>query len=84
MTLNSINVSVAQVIVVDWNAESVKMQPRNALLIPRWNGNDNDTTLIDLAAFLKSKGSQLYVMLQDIRILVQFSKKRINCKTSLS
>lgn len=44
-----------QVIVVDWNAASVKQNPRNALLIPRWDGNDSDRTLIDLAAFLKSK-----------------------------
>lgn len=42
---------------MDWNSTSVKMHPRNTLLIPRWNGNDSDRTLIDLAAFLKSKNS---------------------------
>lgn len=42
-----------QVIVVDWNANSVKFHPDNALKLPRWNGNDDDTALYDLAAFLK-------------------------------
>lgn len=44
-----------QVIVIDWNGENVKYHPENVLRIPRWNGNDDDTTLYDLAAFLKSE-----------------------------
>lgn len=44
-----------QVIVIDWNNESVKFNPENMLRLPRWKGNDDDTTLYDLAAFLKSK-----------------------------
>lgn len=31
------------------------MNPENAFRISRWTGNDDDTTLYDLAAFLKSK-----------------------------
>jgi len=33
----------------------VKLHPENAFKLPRWTGNDDDTTLYDLAAFLKSK-----------------------------
>lgn len=46
---------VSQVIVVDWNNQSVKSHCRNAVLLPRWKGNDDDHTLVDLAVFLRSK-----------------------------
>lgn len=52
--LDSLNRDLSKVIVIDWNADSVKFNPDNMLKIPRWNGNDNDTTLYDLAAFLKT------------------------------
>ncbi|KAK0161852.1 hypothetical protein PV327_008259 [Microctonus hyperodae] len=52
--LDAINRDLKKVIVVDWNANSVKFHPDNALKLPRWNGNDDDTTLYDLAAFLKT------------------------------
>lgn len=42
-------------IIIDWNDKSVKLNPENAFKLPRWTGNDDDTTLYDLAAFLKSK-----------------------------
>jgi hypothetical protein len=44
-----------QVIVVDWNGESLKLHPRNMLRLPRWKGNDDDQTLVDLGTFLRSK-----------------------------
>lgn len=37
---------------VDWNAQSVKLHKENLFQIPRWDGNDEDFTLYDLAAFL--------------------------------
>lgn len=52
--LDSLNRDLSKVIVIDWNSDSVKFNPDNMLKIPRWNGNDNDTTLYDLAAFLKT------------------------------
>lgn len=45
----------SQVLVVDWNSKSTKFHPENTLTLPQWTGNDDDTTLYDLAAFLKSK-----------------------------
>lgn len=43
-----------QVIVIDWDPNSTKMHPGNTLNIERWLGNDDDTALFDLIAFLKS------------------------------
>lgn len=52
--LERLNRDLKRVIVVDWNTESVKFNPENLFHIDRWNGTDDDTTLVDLAAFLKS------------------------------
>ncbi|XP_032690129.1 mitochondrial import inner membrane translocase subunit TIM50-C-like isoform X2 [Odontomachus brunneus] len=52
--LAALNRDLSKVIVIDWNEKSVKMNPENAFRIPRWSGNDDDTTLYDLAAFLKT------------------------------
>lgn len=51
--LDALNRDLSKVIVVDWNSNNVKYHPENTLKLPRWTGNDNDTTLYDLAAFLK-------------------------------
>lgn len=53
--LNWINRDLSKVIVVDWNPESVKLHPSNAFIIKRWDGSDDDQTLIDLASFLRGK-----------------------------
>lgn len=52
--LDRLNRDLKRVIVVDWNTESVKFNPENLFHVDRWTGSDDDTTLIDLAAFLKS------------------------------
>lgn len=40
---------------IDWDPNSTKLHPENTFNIARWTGNDDDTTLFDLIAFLKSK-----------------------------
>lgn len=50
--LDRINRDLSRVIMIDWNADSVKLQRENALVIPRWNGEDGDQQLIQLAEFL--------------------------------
>ncbi|XP_033211090.1 mitochondrial import inner membrane translocase subunit TIM50-C-like [Belonocnema kinseyi] len=52
--LSALNRDLSKVIVVDWNGDSVKYHPENVLKLPRWTGNDDDTTMYDLAAFLKT------------------------------
>ncbi|XP_076178175.1 mitochondrial import inner membrane translocase subunit TIM50-C [Ptiloglossa arizonensis] len=51
--LDALNRDLSKVIVVDWNEKSIKLHPENTLKLPQWTGNDDDTTLYDLAAFLK-------------------------------
>uniref|UniRef100_A0A336KV34 Mitochondrial import inner membrane translocase subunit TIM50 n=1 Tax=Culicoides sonorensis TaxID=179676 RepID=A0A336KV34_CULSO len=52
--LDNINRDLKRVIVVDWDPNSVKLHPDNAFVIPKWDGNDHDTTLLELVAFLKT------------------------------
>ncbi|XKL69170.1 hypothetical protein PGB90_006939 [Kerria lacca] len=52
--LNWLNRDLSKVIVVDWNPKSVKLHPDNAFIIPRWDGNNDDHTLLDLATFLRT------------------------------
>lgn len=54
-SLDKLNRDLSKVIVVDWNPHSTKFHPENSFNLPRWNGNDDDTTLFDLTAFLKSE-----------------------------
>ncbi|XP_034240821.1 mitochondrial import inner membrane translocase subunit TIM50-C-like isoform X1 [Thrips palmi] len=68
-SLDHLNRDLSKVIVVDWNSSSVKMHPRNTLLIPRWNGNDSDRTLIDLAAFLKMLATN---KVEDVRDVLDY------------
>lgn len=51
--LDNLNRDLKRVVVVDWDRNATKMHPSNCFAIPRWAGNDDDTTLFDLAAFLR-------------------------------
>lgn len=51
--LDRLNRDLSKVIVVDWNPNSTKFHEENVLRIPRWDGNDEDATLMDLANFLR-------------------------------
>lgn len=53
-SLNNLNRDLSKVICVDWNAQNVKFNPENLLNIQKWSGNDDDTSLVDLTAFLKT------------------------------
>ncbi|XP_050438907.1 mitochondrial import inner membrane translocase subunit TIM50-C-like isoform X2 [Adelges cooleyi] len=53
--LDKINRDLKKVIVVDWNKNWTALQPNNTLIIPRWNGDENDNSLIDLADFLTTE-----------------------------
>ena len=56
--LNCLNRDLSKVIIVDCNTAAFSMHPRNAIPLPKWTGNDNDKTLVDLASFLRSKDIQ--------------------------
>ena len=42
-----------KVIVIDWNANSVALNRQNALLLPKWEGDNTDRHLIGLAQLLQ-------------------------------
>ncbi|XP_060834055.1 mitochondrial import inner membrane translocase subunit TIM50-C-like isoform X1 [Rhopalosiphum padi] len=51
--IERINRDLSKVILIDWNTSWTQLHPYNTLIIPRWNGDENDNSLIDLADFLK-------------------------------
>ncbi|GLG99423.1 Mitochondrial import inner membrane translocase subunit TIM50-C [Gryllus bimaculatus] len=67
--LDRLNRDLSKVIVVDWNSDSVKFHPRNTLLLPRWAGNDDDQTLVDLANFLRTIAA---AKVEDVREVLDY------------
>lgn len=53
-SLNNLNRDLSKIIVVDWDANNVQFNPQNLLKIKRWNGNNDDLSLVDLSTFLKT------------------------------
>ncbi|KAI4454707.1 nuclear lim interactor-interacting factor-related [Holotrichia oblita] len=51
--LGKLNRNLNKVILVDWDTDSVLDHQDNVLKVLRWDGNDFDTTLLDLANFLR-------------------------------
>lgn len=70
--LDRLNRDLTKVVVVDWNAESVKFHPDNHFNLPRWKGDDDDTGLIDLTAFLRTIA---HTEIEDVREVLQFYKQ---------
>lgn len=65
--LDNLNRDLSKVIVIDWDANSTKMHPDNTFNVARWQGNDDDSTLLDLMSFLKSKWCQQILRVQSMR-----------------
>ncbi|XP_003706404.1 mitochondrial import inner membrane translocase subunit TIM50-C [Megachile rotundata] len=70
--LDALNRDLRKVIVVDWNAQSTKFHPENTLKLPQWTGNDDDTTMYDLAAFLKTI---LATNVEDVREVLDYYRQ---------
>ncbi|KOC68410.1 Mitochondrial import inner membrane translocase subunit TIM50-C [Habropoda laboriosa] len=70
--LNALNRDLSKVIVIDWNAKSTKFHPENTLRLPQWTGNDDDTTLYDLAAFLKTIST---TNVEDVREVLDYYRQ---------
>uniref|UniRef100_A0A8D9AG66 Mitochondrial import inner membrane translocase subunit TIM50-C n=1 Tax=Cacopsylla melanoneura TaxID=428564 RepID=A0A8D9AG66_9HEMI len=69
-----IDLCSVQVIVIDWNPNAIHLHPENSLILPKWAGNDDDNTLVELVAFLKSVAEQSPSDVRDIlRHYKQFS-----------
>ena len=53
--LSYLNRDLNKVIMLDCKAKAVNLQRNNAFVLKEWDGDENDTTLFDLASFLQSK-----------------------------
>ncbi|XP_075216193.1 mitochondrial import inner membrane translocase subunit TIM50-A-like [Lycorma delicatula] len=67
--LDYLNRDLKKVIVVDWNENSVKLHRNNAIIIPRWTGQDDDRTLVELALFLRTIA---YTDVEDVREILKY------------
>ncbi|KAK4871836.1 hypothetical protein RN001_015960 [Aquatica leii] len=67
--LDKLNRDLSKVIVIDWNPDSVKFHPENVFHISRWSGNNDDSTLLDLAAFLQTVA---HSEIQDVREVLKY------------
>lgn len=67
--LDNLNRDLKRVVVVDWDRNSTKFHPSNSFSIPRWSGNDNDTTLFELTSFLSVLGTS---EIDDVREVLQY------------
>ena len=51
--MNSLNRDPKRVIFIDWNKDSVGLAMNNALILPKWEGDNADTSLIGLSHLLQ-------------------------------
>ncbi|XP_072938286.1 mitochondrial import inner membrane translocase subunit TIM50-C-like [Epargyreus clarus] len=52
--LDGLNRDLSKVIVVDWNKQATKFHSQNTLVLKKWKGDDDDTSLLDLANLLQT------------------------------
>lgn len=67
--LSCLNRDLSKVIMVDWNPDSFRLQPSNALRLKKWEGNDDDRTLVDLAVFLRTIATS---NVEDVRTVLEY------------
>jgi len=70
--LDNLNRDLNKVIVIDWDPNSTKLHPENTFNIARWTGNDDDSTLFDLVAFLKTIAT---AEVQDVREVITYYRQ---------
>jgi len=52
--LSKLNRDLSRVIYIDFDPKSFQLNPDNVLRVPKWEGNMDDTALVDLAELLKT------------------------------
>jgi mitochondrial import inner membrane translocase subunit TIM50 len=58
--LSYLNRPLKDIIYVDYDDEKVAFHKDNALILPRWEGNQDDRELYDILPFLDSKELHIY------------------------
>lgn len=56
--LNYLNRDMSKVIHIDCDKDACQMNPHNCIILDKWLGDSNDSTLIDLAIFLRTLVAQ--------------------------
>lgn len=70
--VNSLNRDPKRVIFIDWNKDSVGLAMNNALILPKWEGDNDDTSLIGLSQLLQAvKESDI----DDVRDVLSYYKQ---------
>lgn len=64
--LSYLNRDLKKVVMVDADPHAVKNQPDNAIILPKWNGDPKDTTLIDLIPFLENLANLNYADTREV------------------
>lgn len=73
--LSYLNRDLSKVIMIDTNAQHVRDQPQNAIVLPKWTGDPKDTELVSLIPFLEYIHTMQY---GDVRkVLKSFDGKHI-------
>ena len=73
--LSYLNRDLSKVIIIDTNPQHVRAQPENAIVLPKWTGDPNDTQLVSLVPFLEFIHTMEY---SDVRkVLKSFEGKDI-------
>ena len=73
--LSCMNRDMSKIIMIDWDPNSYRLQPRNALHgLAKWTGDDTDNDLYYLAAFLKMVAASEVTDVRDL--LDHFNKER--------
>ncbi|XP_048736386.2 mitochondrial import inner membrane translocase subunit TIM50-like [Ostrea edulis] len=67
--LSYLNRDLNKVIMVDCKSKAVNLQRRNAFVLKEWDGNENDTTLFDLASFLQTLA---HSKVDDVRTVLDY------------
>ncbi|RHZ51273.1 hypothetical protein Glove_481g20 [Diversispora epigaea] len=76
--LSKLNRDLSKVIIMDSNPDAYSLQPENAIAIPPWKGDPNDTFLIDIIPFLEHFTLLSPYEIDDVRpILKQFQGKDV-------
>ena len=73
--LSYLNRDQKKVLIVDTDPSHAKLQPENAIILPKWNGNLNDKDLVSLIPFLEYCAAMNF---EDLRaVLKSFEGKHI-------
>lgn len=62
--ISALNRDPKKVIMIDWNENSVSLNPENALLLKKWEGDHSDRSMIGLAQLLQGT-VQIHPVLSD-------------------